>query len=808
MSSLLQDLKYSLRGIGRRPGHTALIVLTLAIGLGVNTVAFSSVNALLFRPFHMPNADKYGWVFAGPQGNAYSGVSIEMFEGLRAKASTLETLVAEGRMPLAAAAPDGPEQVWGLAVSSEYFSVVEAPIVTGRALSATDTAAGAVPILISERYWRNRWNAATDLASLQPTVNGRATSVIGVVADTHQGPGGIFEPNLWFPLSAASELRLAIAPGTEWLTMMARPAAGVSTAQIAAQVQTIVRGIDEASGVAQPTGSERRAQYVPVIDGHPEARALGAPAAMAMAAVGLVLLIACFNVAGLILARSAERQRELGLRTALGASRVRLTRQLLVEGLVLASIAGAASLFLAYWSEALLSGLSLPAPIPQRLHFTMDWRMVAYTAAMVIVAAAVPVLTPAWQVFRTNPIGWLKAGTAGSVGGSSPARARRVWVSLQVVGSTAFLTLALMFVTSYVAGLRTDLGFNTSHVALLQISPTNFSITPERQRALVTELVSRLRTAPAMAQASLADRTPFQIGVNQTRLLSADGRNCDSGGCVPVMTSSVSAAFFETMEIPLLAGRLFNDSTGADAGTAVISAATAEALWPGRSPLGEQIHESGADRPRQVIGVVADIVLRLDRPNGPSLYRPITAEQLSAPVAVVARSRVDADAAASLLRGTWRDLDPTLPPAMVETMDERMALPLWPSRVGAAFFATCGLLAVILVTVGLFGVTYYAVAQRTREFGIRLALGATGSDLRRLVLGESMRLIMPGLAVGLVASAALASLAQATLMGVSSLDPRWYVSAMALQVAVALLASWSPARRASLVSPQATLRGD
>ncbi len=808
MSSLLQDLKYALRGIGRRPGHTALIVLTLAIGLGVNTVAFSSVNALLFRPFHIANADKYGWVFAGSQGDSFSGVSLEVFEALRVKTSTLQALVAEGRMPLAAAASAGPEQVWGLAVSSDYFSVVQAPLVAGRALSPTDTAAGAVPILISERYWRTRWNAAADLTSLQPIVNGQLTSVIGVVADSFQGPGGIFEPHLWFPLDASPQLRLAITPGNEWLTMMGTPAAGASAAQIGAEVEAIVNGLDSAKAEDRTPGRKRRAEYVPISDGHPEARALGAPAAMAMGAVGLVLLIACFNVAGLILARSAERQRELGLRTALGASRVRLSRQLLVEGLVLASIAGAAALLLAYWSEALLGGLSLPAPIPQRLHFTMDWRMVTFTAAMVIVAAVVPVLTPAWRVFRTNPTEWLKAGTSGSVGGLAPARARRVWVSLQVVGSTVFLTLALMFVTSYVAGLRTDLGFNTRHVAMLHISPTNFAITPERQGALVTDLMSRLSTAPVIEHASLADRTPFQIGVNQTRLLSTDGRNCDQGGCVPVVASGVSAAFFDTMDIPLLAGRLFNDLSSADADTAVISAATAEALWPGRSPLGERIHESGAERPRQVIGVVADIVLRLDRPNGLSLYRPITSGQLSAPVTVVARSRVDADTAAAVLRSTWRDLDPSLPPATVQTMDERMALPLWPSRVGAAFFATCGTLAVILVTVGLFAVTYYAVAQRTREFGIRLALGATGPDLRRLVLGESMRLIMPGLVVGLAASAALASLAQATLIGVSSLDPRWYVGAMALQVAVALVASWNPARRAARVSPQTTLRGD
>ncbi|NQW03567.1 MAG: ABC transporter permease [Acidobacteria bacterium] len=808
MTSVLQDLKYAFRGFGRRPGHTALVVLTLAVGLGLNTVAFSSVNALLFKPFRTPHASEYGWVFAGPPNNHLGNVSRELFQALRSRASTLDTLVAEGRVSLGATSPDGAEQVWGLAVSSDYFSVVTAPTVVGRVLSRTDVADGAIPILISERYWQSRFDAA-DMTTVHPVLNGQLTSVIGVVADGFQGPGGIFEPHLWFPLEATHLLRLSVGPTDPWLTMMARPGAGVTPAQIATDVLTIAAGHDAAAADSPTNGPERWAQYVPIIDGHPEARSLRAAAALAMSAVGLVLLIACFNVAGLILARSAERQRELGLRSALGASRLRLTRQLLVEGLVLASLAGTAALVLAIWSERILGGLSLPAPIPQRLHFSMDWRMVAFTAALVVIAAVVPVLAPAWQVFRTDPILWLKAAAAGSGGGAAPARARRTFVLLQVVGSTAFLTLALMFVTSYVSAARIDQGFNTTHVAVMQVTPEAFALSPERQRGLVNDLVSRLSLTTDIAGVSVADRVPFDIGSGDVRQVSTTSGDCAANTCFAVATSGVTTSFFDTLELPLRAGRFFDHTAGSDANAVVINEAAAALLWPGASPLGQWVYDNSDAPPSQVVGVVADIVtFRFDRPHDPYLYRPLTADHLTGAVTIAARSRTGADLAAAALRATWRDIDHTLPQTAVQTMDGLMALPLWPARVGAAFFATCGTLAVLLVTIGLFGVTYYAVAQRTREFGIRLALGATPLDLRRLVLGESLRLIAPGLVLGTALAALGGTLARVGLVGVSPLDPRWYVTALVIQTGVALLASWSPARQAARASPQATLRSE
>lgn len=789
---MLSDLRYAFRGILRRPGHTFLVVFTLALGLGINTVAFSSVNALVFRPFTIPNAESFGWIFISDGANPYANASRETYDTIRTSATTLDSVVAEGRLPLSAQSAAGPEQIWALVVSPNYFSVVQAPMRAGRVLSEWDGTADAVPVVISERYWKTRWNATDDLSSIRPVLNGQDARVLGVVRDDHQGPGGIYEPHVWLAFDALPALRLNPDAGVDatWLTMMARPKAGVPATLVSAEITALARGL------TAPDGREGvRAVYVPVADGHPEARQLGAAAAVAMAVVGLVLLIACFNVAGLILARSVERQQELGLRAALGAGRGRLTRLLFAEGLIVATLAGAAALLLASWSEALLGGLSLPAPIPQRLHFTTDWRMVAFTLVLVMVAAIVPTLTPLWRIVRVDPIRWLKAGSTGAVGGLAPARARRVFVVLQVVGSTAFLTLALMFVISFVAALRTETGFNTTQTAAMQIPA-----------ARASALLERLAARPEIAAVAAAERISFHVGDHGRRRVWSDGQPCEGDACPTMPMTAITPTFFDVLQIPVISGRSF---TATDTDTVIVNDTAAAALWPDQNPLGRWLSDAGDRRPLQVVGVVRTVITGMmsEKPQ-PYIYLPWNPGQRAETLTLVARARTNGQAAATALRDTWTDLDNNVAPATVQTLQERMALPLWPSRVSAAFFATCGLVAVILVTVGLFGVTYQVVSQRTREFGVRLALGATAQDLRRMVFGESLRLAAPGLVIGLMVAAAAASAASSMLVGVSALDPRVYLAAVTLQLAVTMLAAWVPALRASRVSPHTTMRAE
>ena len=804
---MLADLRFACRGILRRPGHSALVVLTLALGLGINTVAFSSVNALVFRPFEVAGSAESGWIFVGPPGNVIDSVSQDTFEQIRTRATSFEAVAAEGRLPLASTSPAGPEQIWALAVSPDYFHIVPAPLVTGRVLSPSDRADEAVPVLLSERYWKTRWQSATP-STVTLTINGQRAAVLGVVADDFQGPGGIFEPHVWVPLDALPTLRAGGFTRSEtWLTMVAKPREGVSAERASAEVDVI------AASLPVPPGSTSAldGQYVRIRDGHPEARAIGRAAVLALAAVGLVLLIACFNVAGLVLARSVERQRELGLRRALGASQAQLTRLLLVEGLVLATIAGLAALLVAGWSEALLGGLSLPAPIPQRLHFAVDWRMVSFTAVMVLVATLVPALTPAWRLSRLDPITWVRGAGTGAVGSIAPARTRRVFVVLQTVGATVFLALAVLFVSSFRSTANVDPGFDSTHTAALRIDRGNFDITPAAQQTLVESLREAMAARPDVAHVALVSRLSFALGLWPSAQATSSPRDCAGGGCTTLRVTAISPGFLDALSIPLLAGRDFSDADSDRTGV-LINRAAADVLWPGQQAVGQWIHltsEDGTRSAHQVQGVVGTIVqARFSESPQPALYRWFTSADAAASPSVVVRHRVSDEAGAALLRDHWQRLGDHTPPVTIETLAAQQALPLWPVRVSAAFFATCGIVAVVLVMVGLFGMSYFSVAQRTREFGVRLALGATNEDLRRLVLGETLRLTAPGLAIGLLLAVAAAAAMRAFLVGASPLDPRVYALTLLVQVLVILAAAWLPAHRASRTSPQQTMRSE
>ena len=451
----------------------------------------------------------------------------------------------------------------------------------------------------------------------------------------------------------------------------------------------------------------------------------------------------------------------------------------------------------AFLSEQGFPALPYHAGLPSDVR-AFNQRRFLYEEGLVMVAAIVPTLTPLWRIVRVDPIRWLKAGGTGAVGGLAPARARRAFVVLQVVGSTAFLTLAMMFVASFVTALRTDTGFNTTQTAAMQVPA-----------AQVPLLLERLAARPEIAAVAAAERISFHVGDHGRRPVSSDAHPCEGDACPTMPLTAVTPAFFDVMEMPVTSGRSF---TSADTGTVIVNDAAATLLWPDQNPLGRWPSDAEDRRPLQVVGVVRTVIngMMSEKPQ-PYIYRPWTPTRPADTLTVVARSRTDGQAAASALRETWHTADhnvATVAPATVQTMQERMALPLWPSRVSAAFFATCGIVAVILVTVGLFGVTYHVVSQRTREFGVRLALGATAQDLRRMVFGESLRLVAPGLVIGLIVAVAAVSAVGSLLVGVSVLDPRVYLAAATLQLAVTLLASWAPALRASRVSPQTTMRSE
>lgn len=801
MDSLASDLRSAFRALRHRPLFSATAILTLAIGIGVNTVAFTAINGLVGKPRRFPDAATLGWINVKEPGNAYGGMSLPDFEDFRRANQSFESFSAEGRMALALRIDGGSEQVWTLLVSSDYLPMLRVKPRIGRIFSPADLAD--LPVVVSERFWTDRLGGGDSVAGRTLTLNGRTFSIVGVLPEGFQGPGGLFEPAIWLPLERLDVLTLAPAlrtRGAGWLSVTGRLRPGVGYAQAEADLQSIAARL---AAEYPATNKDRSIAFLPVVHGNPEVRRIAAYAWIGLAVVGIVLLIACFNVAGLLLARASERQREIAVRAALGASRTRILRQLVVEGLVLAALSGAAAILLANWSGDLLSAFSLPAPIPQRIHMGVDWPLVAFAAVLAAVAGVLPAIVPAWHATRANLVGTLKMESSMS---GRPSRARNVFVVAQVAGSTLFLAGALLFVRSFWNAASFDPGFDVAHTLTVEVNPATYGYDGVRSRAFAEAAVERLSHLPGVRQAALADRVPFFVGFPRSTAVPAAGEDCSVVTCRSAFEYGVGAGHFAALGMRFVAGR---DFTGQEvrAGTgAIVNAAMASALWPNDNPVGQWLRLGTDAQPRQVVGVTADIVYHSKAGAAAwHVYRPMLTEEFAGRLTIVIRTSGDPRPIVPLVQQQIQAIDANVPP-YIRTMSQRMEIPLWPARTAAGFLSVCGALALVLASVGLFGVTYYAVSQRMREFGVRVALGATPRRVMSLVLREGLVLTLPGVVLGVAAALVGARIASSMLSGVSPSDPLTYVATAILQTAVALAACALPAFRATRVDPMVALR--
>ena len=804
MDSIAADLKYAFRNIARRPGFSALAVLTLAVGIGVNAVAFTAVNALLFHPFVFEGVNRLGWIMLATPGNPHGDMSYSEFAELRGHARAFEAVAAEGRTPLALTSDGRAEQIWTLLVSGDYFRVLGARAAAGRLIDGSDATRGDLAAVVSHRFWRDRLGAGS-IAGRTLTIANRTVSVIGVLPDGFQGPGGLFAPDVWLPLEHADTLGLPrrLTQQERWLTVVGRLGDGLTAAQAEADLAAISPRLP---APADPKDArERKLGFFAMRDGHPEVRGLAPYVWIAMAVIGLVLLIACFNVAALLLARAAERQREIGIRTALGAGRLRIVRQLVTEGVVLAVLGGCAALATAAWSGRLLAAFSLPAPIPQRLDLQVDGRIVLFTALMVLVAGVLPALLPALQATRRNLVRSMRLGGAGE---GRPSRARNAFVAAQIAGSTLFLAVALLFVRSFWNASAVDLGFDPTRLVVADLRPGTYGFEGDRGAWFARELAARVSAAPGTI-AAVADRVPYSVGYPRRETVSTTTLDCTVSECKPVLFYLVGRGHFDALGLPLQAGRDFSDIELASGDAVIVNAALAGRLWPGQPAIGQTIRLGKERRPVSVVGVSGNVTPGFSsQPPSEAFYVPIRHADFDSGFTLVARTTGSEALAIAAVRDAVHAIAPSMPVSSLTTMRERLALPMWPRRTAAGFFLICGALALLLATVGLFGVTYFAVRQRTREFGVRIALGARSSDVIRQVLGEGVRLAVPGALAGLVLAAFAGRLLARTLLGVSPIDPASFGGAAAIEIAVALLACALPARRATQADPIVALRDD
>jgi predicted permease len=799
---MLQDLRLACRLIWQRPAFSATAVLTLAIGMGVNTVAFTLVNGLLFQGRRTSARTDLGRVLATPGGDEGGNGSLPDYERLAEATRGALDLAAEGRSSIAWHHDGATETAWVLYVTPNYFSMIDVAPIAGR-IEVARTPAGPLAVVIGERFWREKL-ASRAIAGLSLRLNHADVDVVGILPESYTGPAGLYSPDVWLPLQDLALFKTSpalAARETRWLFFLGRLLPGASPAEVQGRLDTA------AAMMARDwpeSHRDRGARFRMIAEGNSELRGLAAAAAIGMSLMGLVLLLACFNVANLLLARAVERERDMGIRTALGARPGRLMRLVIAEGVVVAAASGGLALVVARWTQTLLGSFAIPIEQPQHIDLSPDATVVGFVALLVIVAGVLPGLWPAVSAARVN-VARVLGSQGGNASGGRPSRLRAWLVGAQVAGSTAFLAMAALFVQSVGHLSDVDPGFDRDHLVAADVEPASQGLGAEASERYVDALLTRTRALPGVADAAVIDRAPFFMGFDREVSVWPGGQPCGDA-CPKVRTHAAGPGYFRTMGITMSSGREFQ-RVGA-AGEVIVNQPFARRQWPDGRAVGETIRTGDRGDTYTVIGVTASHHTRGPGRELPTLYFPVGRIQYEGALTMVARTQGDPAALVRPIVEAAREVNRDVPLLAAKTMRQRMAMPLWPFRTLGWLFSICGTLALLLATAGLAGVVIHSVNRRRREFGVRLSIGARPSDLVAEVLRGSAALLIPGVAVGLAIAVGLGRVAEFMLFGVNVFNPVTYLVVAMLEGAVVIIACLAPAIRASRVDPLSALRAD
>ena len=797
----MSDLRISLRQLLRKPIFTATAVLTLGIGMGVNAVAFSVVNGLLFKGYALSGIPDTGRILTTPGGDENGNASIAEYERFNNATTAVLESAAEGRSSLAWKHDGATETAWVLYVSPQYFSLVTPPVVAGQIEVRRD--GGSIAVVIGERFWREKLGSPS-LAGLALRLNNTEVSVAGVIAETWTGPAGIYSPDIWLPLDdldAFDTPAIMRQRDTRWLFVMGRLRDGATPAR----VQTLVQATAAQMTRDWPETHRDRSARFRMFDGsNSEVRGIAYGALIGMGIIGLVLLLACFNVANLLLARAVERERDMGIRAALGAKPGRLMRLVVTEGFVIAVVSGVLALTLAWWTQSLITSFAMPIEQPQHIDMTPDVRVVLFIAVLIAIAGVLPGLWPAVSAARLDVLRVL--GSQGAATGGRPSRMRQGLVGAQIAGSTMFLAVAGLFIQSYGVLTTFDVGFARDRLLIADFDPATSGYDAERSARFVTAFEDRVRALPGIVGAAVIDRAPFFVGYDQVTTVWPPGVTCDGANCRTYPVYATSDGYFRTMGISIVEGREFGPELRAD--EVIVNGSMAHTLWPNGGALGQSFRIGEEGRSVTVVGITGPTRTRgLDREQ-PVLFIALAPQHYERALTLVARTAGPPIALVKSVQDAAHTADPNVAMVAVKTMEQRMGVQLWPFRTLTWMFSICGTLALMLATVGLAGVVIHAVNRRIREFGLRLAVGATPRDLMRDVLISSTRMLIPGISLGLLLAAGAARLVRYIFIGVNVLNPATYLVVAVVQVMIVIMACLAPAIRASRVDPLIALRAE
>jgi predicted permease len=810
MGGLLRDVRYAARGLLARPGFTAVAVLTLALGIGANTTVFCWAKSLLLQPLPgVPEQDRLALLITTSALDDPRSTSYPDYVDLRDRNETLAGLVAFDMAPLSWTAADQTERVWGCLVSGNAFEVLGIRAALGRTfLPEEDRTPGAAPVaVVSFGFWKRRLGGDPAVIGSKARFNGHDFTIVGVAPEGFAGPFVGLSFDVWIPMMMQTRVvpgdRLA-QRGHRWLEVLARLRPGVELQQAQAALDNTARQLAREH---PETNAGQGARLLPMWRSPWGAPEIFRPVlAVLMGVVGLVLLIACANVANLILARSAGRAREIAIRLSVGASRGRLMRQLLTESLLLAGLGGAAGLFLALWSSGLIEAFLPPTHLPVGVAPVVGGREFLFALGLTGLTGVVFGLAPALQATRPDVASALKDEAGGGLaGGRHRSRLRSALVVAQVALSLLLLVSAGLFLRSLYNAHAVDPGFDPKGLFLGSVDLLPNGYDEARGLAFYRGLLQRVEALPQVRSASLARRVPLGFDGRSDTTVSIEGYEPGPHEELNLEYNTVGPRYFETMGIPLEAGRDFTAQDGPEAErVAIVNDAFVRRYWPEVEPLGRRIRAGG--RWLKVVGVIRSIRQHsLGEAPYPFLYWPLLQDWRPAAVLHVRASAEPAVLFADLRHEVQR-LDANLPLFDLKPMSEHFRIAVFTQRMSGTLLALFGLLALALAAVGIYGVMAYSVSLRTHEIGLRMALGAQAQDVLRLVVGQGLRLTLLGVAIGLAGALGVTRLVRGQLLGVSPTDPATFVAVALLLGAVALLASYLPAQRAARLDPLVALR--
>ncbi|MBI3447350.1 MAG: ABC transporter permease [Acidobacteria bacterium] len=805
MTRFLQDLRYGARLLVKDGAFTFACVATLALGIGANTAIFSVINGILLHPLPYGHPDRLMFLTQWSEQVPEMSFSVENFKDLRDQNRSFESLVASNNTDFVMTGQGDAERLAGRRVTSGLFRTLEVQPIAGRAFTPDEDKVGAEKVaLLSEGFWERRFGRRADIVGAKLTLNNNPYTVVGVLPASFHGSwrrAEIFTPLLQEEDRLGGPERRGSHPG---IYVIARLKPGVSFEQARGEVVSIAKGLADKypDSNAKNSMTAEGLQEAIVGDLRPSLLVL-------LGAVGFVLLIACGNVANLVLGRAASRQREMAVRAAMGATRGRVFRQLLTESLVLGAIGGALGLVLAYWGVSALRAW-IPSSIPRVEEVRVDGMVLFFTVAVSLVTGVVFGVAPAWKISGTEPNAVLKAGAQKGGTGRGHQHLRSALVVAEISLALVLLVGAGLMLRSFFQVLNADVGIRPKGVGFTQVSlPLAGYQEPEKIAGFITTALRNIEAVPGIR--TVASTLPL-LGGWQTSFGIQGRPDAPPGQAPSTDISRVSPAYFRTMGVDLIRGRVFTDQDGPKAPrVCVVDETFAKTYWPNEDPIGRKVRINGRSTDPdavllEIVGVVRHVKnYGVDQPSRVETYLPYMQDPISSFTIVFQSDRDEADTIAAV-RKAVKDVDAAVPIFSTGTLDTVIDDSRAPRRLSALLLTVFAGLALLLAAVGIYGVISYNVAQRTQEIGIRMALGAERGRILRMVLGQGTGMAILGVAIGLTVALMLTRLIAALLFQVSPTDPPTFSVVPAILFAVAVAAAYLPARRATRVEPMVALR--